>query len=329
MRRAGVAILGFGTVGAGVADCLLKRRETIARRTGTDVRLVRVADLDTTSDRGVELPPGVLTADAMAAIADPEVDLVVETIGGTGVAKKFQLAALEAGKALVTANKKLLAECGREIFEAAARRKAFLGFGAAVGGGIPVVRVVKDALAGNTFTSIAGILNGTCNYILTRMADEGLAFDEALAEAQRLGYAEADPSLDVDGWDSAHKICILANLAFGCDIGPSDIEVEGIRGVTKETIGRALAKGEAVKLVARAGIGADGKVAASVRPESISRSQMLARVDGVFNAVEIESEPAGKTFYAGRGAGRDPTASTIVGDICDWARILARGEGKA
>ena len=215
MKQIGVGILGFGTVGAGVADGLLRHRELMAHRLGVDIALKRVADLDIVSDRGVAVPADMLTTDAGQVVADPEVAIVVETIGGTGIAKDLVLSAIGNGKCVVTANKKLLAEHGREIFDAAAKNNVDIYFGASVGGGIPVIRVLREGLSGNEIESIDGILNGTCNYILTRMENEGLPFGDVLKDAQRLGYAEANPSLDVDGFDTAHKACILAALAYG------------------------------------------------------------------------------------------------------------------
>ena len=215
MKEIGVGILGFGTVGAGVAEGLLRNRKLMAERLGVDIVLKKIADLDITTDRGIAVPDGILTTDAPAVIEDPGVQIVVETIGGTGIAKTFVLAALNAGKCVVTANKKLLAEYGREIFDTAAKNNVDIYFGASVGGGIPIIRVLREGLAGNQIESVHGILNGTCNYILTRMENEGADFDTVLKDAQRLGYAEANPSLDIDGFDTAHKACILAALAYG------------------------------------------------------------------------------------------------------------------
>ena len=232
MKQIGVGILGFGTVGAGVAGGLLAHREVMARRLGVDIVLRKVADLDITTDRGVAVPADVLTTDAESVVADPSVDIVVETIGGTGIAKKLVLAALAAKKCVVTANKKLLAEFGREIFDAAEKSGVDIYFGASVGGGIPIIRVLREGLSGNEIESIYGILNGTCNYILTRMEREGLPFDEVLKDAQRLGYAEANPSLDIDGFDTAHKACILSALAYGFQPQFDQVQVEGIRGLS-------------------------------------------------------------------------------------------------
>ena len=282
MKQIGVGILGFGTVGAGVADGLLKHREVMANRLGVDIVLKKVADLDITTDRGVAVPADVLTTDAKSVVTEAGIDIVVETIGGTGIAKTLVLSALENGKCVVTANKKLLAEYGREIFDTAARNNVDIYFGASVGGGIPIIRVLREGLAGNCIESIHGILNGTCNYILTRMEREGLPFGDVLKDAQRLGYAEADPSLDIDGFDTAHKACILAALAFGFQPSVGQVRVEGIRN--------------------------------------------LAGVNDAFNAVMVKGDMSGYTMYYGRGAGRAPTASTVVGDIGDIARNLAKGE---
>ena len=250
MKQIGVGILGFGTVGAGVADGLLRHREVMARRLGVDIALRRIADLDITTDRGVSVPAGVLTTDANSVLSDPDVQIVVETIGGTGVAKTFVLKALENGKCVVTANKKLLAEYGQEIFAAAAKAGRDIYFGASVGGGIPIIRVLREGLAGNEIESIHGILNGTCNYILPRMENEGLAFDVVLKDAQRLGYAAANPSLDIDGFDTAHKACILAALAFGFQPKLGDMEVEGIRDLAGEDVRYAADFGYRIKLLA-------------------------------------------------------------------------------
>ena len=215
MRQIGVGILGFGTVGAGVADGLLRHSEIMARRLGVEIVLRKIADIYITTDRGISVPTGILTTDASAAIADPEVQIVVETIGGTGIAKKFVIDALNAKKCVVTANKKLLAEYGKEVFDTAKANGVDIYFGASVGGGIPIIRILREGLAGNEIESIHGILNGTCNYILTRMENDGLPFDDVLKDAQKLGYAESNPSLDIDGFDTAHKACILSALAYG------------------------------------------------------------------------------------------------------------------
>ena len=324
MKETGVGILGFGTVGAGVADGLLRHREVMARRLGVDIALRRIADLDITTDRGIAVPDGILTTDAASVIADPSIQIVVETIGGTGIAKKFVLDALNAKKCVVTANKKLLAEHGREIFDTAAANGVDIYFGASVGGGIPIIRVLREGLAGNEIESIHGILNGTCNYILTRMENEGLPFDAVLKDAQRLGYAEADPSLDIDGFDTAHKACILTALAYGFQPTLDQVRVEGIRNLSGTDVRYAADFGYRIKLLAVVAKEGD-EVEVGVQPTLIPVSHMLANVNDAFNAVMVKGDMSDYTMYYGRGAGRLPTASTVVGDIGDIARNLAHG----
>ncbi len=325
MKQIGVGILGFGTVGAGVADGLLKHRDVMARRLGVDIVLKKIADLDITTDRGIQVPAGILTTDAAAAIQDPEIQIIVETIGGTGVAKKFVLAALNAKKCVVTANKKLLAECGREIFEAAKANGVDIYFGASVGGGIPIIRVLREGLAGNDIESIHGILNGTCNYILTRMENEGLPFDAVLKDAQKLGYAEANPSLDIDGFDTAHKACILAALAFGFQPSIDQVQVEGIRNLAGEDVRYAADFGYRIKLLAVVARHGD-EIEVGVHPTLVPLAHMLSNVNDAFNAAMVKGDLSDYTMYYGRGAGRAPTASTVIGDIGDIARNLAHGE---
>ena len=325
MKQIGVAILGFGTVGAGVADGLLKHREVMSKRLGVDIVLRKIADLDITTDRGISVPTEVLTTDAVAAIADADVQIVVETIGGTGIAKKFVLDALNAKKCVVTANKKLLAEYGKEIFDTAKANGVDIYFGASVGGGIPIIRVLREGLAGNDIESIHGILNGTCNYILTRMENEGLPFDDVLKDAQKLGYAEANPSLDIDGFDTAHKACILSALAYGFQPTLNQVQVEGIRNLSGTDVRYAADFGYRIKLLAC--VAKDGdEVEVGVHPTLIPFSHMLANVNDAFNAAMVKGDMSDYTMYYGRGAGRQPTASTVVGDIGDIARNLAHGE---
>ena len=325
MKQIGVGILGFGTVGAGVAGGLLNHREVMAKRLGVDIVLRKVADLDITTDRGVAVPADVLTTDAESVVADPSVDIVVETIGGTGIAKKLVLAALAAKKCVVTANKKLLAEFGREIFDAAEKAGVDIYFGASVGGGIPIIRVLREGLSGNEIESIYGILNGTCNYILTRMEREGLPFDEVLKDAQRLGYAEANPSLDIDGFDTAHKACILSALAYGFQPQFDQVQVEGIRGLSGMDVKFAADLGYRIKLLAVVAKEGD-EVEVGVHPTLIPLDHMLAGVNDAFNAAMVKGDLSDRTMYYGRGAGREPTASTVIGDIGDIARNLAHGE---
>ena len=325
MKQIGVGIIGFGTVGAGVADGLLKHRDVMAKRLGVDIVLKKIADLDIVTDRGVKLEEGILTTDAKSIVNDESVQIVVETIGGTGIAKTLVLEALNNGKCVVTANKKLLAEYGKEIFDTAARNNVDIYFGAAVGGGIPIIRVMREGLAGNDIETIHGILNGTCNYILTRMENEGLPFDTVLKDAQRLGYAEANPSLDVDGFDTAHKACILATLAFGFQPKVDDIQVNGIRNLAGEDVKYAADFGYRIKLLASVSRHGD-EVAVSVNPTLVPFTHMLSNVNDAFNAVMVKGDMSDYTMYYGRGAGRAPTASTVVGDIGDIARNLAHGE---
>ena len=325
MKEIGVGILGFGTVGAGVADGLLRHREVMASRTGVDIVLRKIADLDITTDRGIEIPAGVLTTDAPSVIGDPSVQVVVETSGGTGIARKFVLDALNAKKCVVTANKKLLAEHGKEIFDTAEANGVDIYFGASVGGGIPIIRVLREGLVSNDIESIHGILNGTCNYILTRMEREGASFDDVLKDAQRLGYAEADPSLDIDGFDTAHKACILTALAYGFQPTLDQVQVEGIRNLAGIDVKYAADFGYRIKLLAVVAKAGDS-VEVGVHPTLIPFTHMLSNVNDAFNAAMVKGDMSDYTMYYGRGAGRAPTASTVVGDIADIARNLAHGE---
>ena len=304
---------------------IMKQRDVMAKRLGVDIVLKKIADLDIVTDRGVKLEEGILTTDAKSIVNDESVNIVVETIGGTGIAKTLVLEALNNGKCVVTANKKLLAEYGKEIFDTAAKNNVDIYFGAAVGGGIPIIRVMREGLAGNDIETIHGILNGTCNYILTRMENEGLPFDTVLKDAQRLGYAEANPSLDVDGFDTAHKACILATLAFGFQPKVDDIQVNGIRDLAGEDVKYAADFGYRIKLLASVSRHGD-EVAVSVNPTLVPFTHMLSNVNDAFNAVMVKGDMSDYTMYYGRGAGRAPTASTVVGDIGDIARNLAHGE---
>jgi len=324
MKEIGIGLLGFGTVGAGVVAGLQQNGDLIAERLGVNLVVRKIADVDLERDRGVKVDPALLTRDAVAVIEDPRVDIVVELIGGTGVAKDLIVLALERGKPVVTANKALLASCGGEIFELADRKRVDLYFGASVGGGMPIVRVLRQGLIANQVDAIHGILNGTCNYILTRMEKERVSFEAALAEAQKQGYAEADPALDIDGLDTAHKAAILASIAYGFFVPLEHVYVEGIRNVGEQDIQYALDLGYRIKLLAvvkRHGT----KVEVRVHPTMVPLNHMLASVSGVYNAVMVKGDLAGSTLYYGRGAGREPTASTVIGDIADIARNLMAG----
>ncbi len=319
MKEIKVGIIGFGTVGAGVADCLLKNNDVIEKRTGVKLTLAKIADLDITSDRGVVIPEGVLTTDAAELIK--EVDIVIELVGGTTIAKKFILDALEIGKPIVTANKALLAEHGEELFNAAEKSIADIYYEASVAGGIPVVKALREGLSGNRIEKIYGIMNGTCNYIFTRMENEGIDFAPVLDDAQKLGYAEAEPSLDVDGFDTAHKTAILAALAYGEWFGMDPIYVEGIREITVEDINFADEMGYRIKLLAIIKQENDN-IQARVHPTLIPKSSLLGNINDVFNGVMIKGDIVDDTLYYGRGAGRDATASAVVADIVDVALNL-------
>ncbi len=317
-----VGVLGFGTVGAGVVSCLLANKDVMARRTGVGIELAGIADLDTESDRGVKLPPGILTHDAAGLIA--KVDVVVELIGGSGVAKDLILMALEAGKPVVTANKALLAEYGEELFAAAEKSQADIYYEASVAGGIPVIKALREGLAGNRIEKIVGILNGTCNYILTKMEEEDADFSTVLKEAGRLGYAEANPSLDIDGVDTAHKLAIMASLAYGEWFGMLPVSVEGIRDIDLRDLRFAAELGYRVKLM---GIASNdgGDVSLRVHPTLVPKHSILADVSDVFNGVVISGDYVGEVFFHGKGAGREPTASAVVADIVDVALNLESG----
>lgn len=320
MKEYSVGILGFGTVGAGVADCLLNNAQIIAKRTGVKPVLAGIADLDITTDRGVKVPKEILTTDASALIK--KVDVVVELIGGTNVAKKFILEALNQGKSVVTANKALLAEYGMELFEAAEKNNADLYYEASVAGGIPILKSLREGFSGNSIKRIYGILNGTCNYILTRMEREEIDFAPVLKDAQQLGYAEANPSLDIDGFDTAHKASILASLAYGKWFGMDPVYVQGIRDVTLSDIKFAGELGYKIKLLAIIK-SENGDVEIRVHPTMIPKKTQLAMIDEVFNGVMVTGDYVGDTLFYGRGAGRNATASAVVGDIVDVGLNLA------
>ncbi len=324
MKEVGVGIIGFGTVGAGVAEGLLKGADLITRRCGVTVALKGVADLDIETDRGVEVPKTLLSTDALALVARPDVAVVVELIGGTGIAYTVVKTALEAGKSVVTANKKLLAEKGEELFALARAKGVDLYFGASVGGGIPIIRSLRDGLVANDIRAIYGILNGTCNYILTRMAREGSGFDAVLADAQRLGYAEANPSLDIDGFDTAHKICILASLAHGVSVPLDQVPVTGIRGLDPVDVHYADELGYVIKLLAVCKAHGN-RLEVRVNPTLVPKDHPLASVNDVFNAVLVDGSMTGDTLYYGKGAGRAATASAVISDIVSVARHVASG----
>jgi len=319
-----IGIIGFGTVGAGTAKILLRKRKELERKLGFPMVLKNIADLDTKRDRGIKLSAGVLINNAQAILNDPEIDIVVELMGGIHPAKEFILQAIRNGKHVVTANKALLATEGHEIFKAARENKVDIGFEASVAGSIPIIKVVRESLVGNSIQSIYGIINGTSNYILTKMTEEGVDFASALKEAQKLGYAETDPTFDVEGIDSAHKLTILASLAFGVPFSFKKIYTEGITKITPLDIQFASEFGYKIKLLAIAKQ-AGKDIDVRIHPTMLPNGHMIAGVNGVFNAIYIESDATGSQLYYGRGAGEMPTGSAVVGDIADIAGNIKTG----
>ncbi len=320
-----IALLGLGTVGAGVVKILESRRPMLEERAGARLVLAAVADTDLTRPReGLDLAALPMTSDTPRVLADPDVQIVIELIGGLEPARTFILKALAAGKHVVTANKALLAHHGAELYDAARRRGVTLAFEAAVAGGIPLIQAVKEGLVANRIQTVFGIVNGTSNYILSKMTDEGLDFSLVLKEAQAAGYAEADPTLDIEGMDSAHKLQILVSLAFRSFVDLKDVHTEGITRVTQQDIAYARELGYRIKLLAIAKA-SDGAVEARVHPTMIPAASPLAAVSGVFNAIFITGDAVGDLMFYGRGAGQMPTASAVWADALDVARRIAHG----
>jgi homoserine dehydrogenase len=324
MAQVNVGIIGFGTVGAGTYEVLLTNRDMITKRVGAELAVQRIADLDLESDRGVPVPAGLLTKDAMEVIDDPEIHVIVELIGGLEKAREYILLAMEKGKHVVTANKALLAEHGQEIFQKADKCNVNLAFEASVGGGIPIIGAMKQGLSANRLQTIMGILNGTSNYILTRMTEDRLPYDEVLRKAVKLGFAEDPPTLDVDGTDAAHKLAILVSLAFGAPVSFKDIYREGISTLSPEDIQFAGEFGYHVKLLGIARYLGE-RVEARVHPAMIPKDHILANVNGVYNAIYIDGDFVGPNLYYGLGAGRRPTGSAVVSDVIALARQIRLG----
>ncbi len=325
-----VGLLGCGNVGGALVRLMVDDAERVAARTGLDLELAAVAVRSQSREREVPLPAGVLTTDAAAVVADPAVDVVVEVIGGIEPARTLILTALKSGKPVITANKELLANCGAELFEAAASSGVDLLFEAAVAGGIPLIRPLRESLAGESISRVMGIVNGTTNFILTRMSEAGASYHDALAEAQSLGYAERDPTADVEGFDAAAKAAILANVAFGARVVAGDVYREGIAGVTEADIAVAHKLGYVVKLLAvvehwPASPTEDESVAVRVHPAMVAATHPLASVRDSFNAVFVEGGAVGELMFLGRGAGGMPTASAVLGDLLDAAHNLTTG----
>ena len=327
MKEIQVGMLGFGTVGSGVVRLIRENASIIQEKLGAKLNLKRIAVRDTKKDRGIPLEPGVLTDDFQSVLSDPGISIIVELIGGYSPAREYVLAAIENGKHVVTANKALLAFHGEEIYAAAARKRVEVRYEAAVGGGIPVLSAIKGNMAANRFWTVLGILNGTCNYILTRMTREGADFDVVLKNAQDLGYAEADPTFDIQGIDTAHKLFLLITLCFGTRVDFKDIYTEGIASVSALDIDFARRFGYRIKLLA---IGKrDGeRVEARVQPTMVPVDDPLSAIDGVFNAIRVTGNYAGTVMFSGRGAGMEPTASAVVGDLMAIARNIMVGVGR-
>ena len=319
-----VGVIGFSNVGAALVQLLTERADDIAERTGVRLELVRVAVLDVTKERPVELADGILTDDTVALVKDPDVDVIVELMGSVEPARSFILDALRAGKPVVSANKELLANVGPELFEAAVSNRVDLLFEASVGGGIPLLRPLRESLAGDRIVRMMGIVNGTTNYILTKMSEQGASYDDALREAQELGFAELDPTADVEGFDAAAKAAILATVGFGQRVVASDVHREGITGVTAADIAFAARMGYVVKLLAIAErVG--NEVAVRVHPTMVPTTHPLAAVRNAFNAVFIQAEAVGDLMLYGQGAGGMPSASAVLGDLVDAAHNLRVG----
>ena len=301
---------------------LLRNGDLLEQRLGVQFEIRKIAVRDLKKARDVEAPAALFTDATDELLSDPSIDVVVELMGGIDVPLQFVRKAILAGKIVVTGNKALLAEHGREIFELAREKRIPVFYEAAVAGGIPIIKSVREAFVGNRFEAIHGILNGTSNYILSRMTDEGLDFAPVLAEAQKLGYAEADPALDVNGWDAAHKAIILASLAYGFWINPKDVLVEGIEKVTAADIRLADELGYKIKLLASIKADANNDVEVRVVPTLIPKTHVLASVNGVFNAVAVRGDVVGEALFYGRGAGQDPTSSSVLGDLAEAAAFL-------
>jgi len=327
MPQVKVGLIGFGIVGAGVAEILINNSEIIKNRLGSEVVLKKIADLDINSDRGVKVDNRLFTTDAMELINDPDIDIIIELIGGCDYAKEYILKAMENGKHVVTANKALLAQYGRLLFDSSEKYGVDIAFEASVAGGIPIIKVLREGLAANNIKEVLSILNGTSNYILTRMTKEGISFSEALSKARKLGYAEADPTLDIDGSDAAHKLTILISLIFGTPYHFDDVYREGIDKVLPLDIRFASELGYCIKLLAIARL-IDGNIEARLHPTFVPSDHILANVINAFNALYIQGDFVGSTLFYGLGAGRRPTASAVVADLIDLGRNKFSGAAR-
>ncbi len=322
MQTFGIGLAGMGNVGAGVYKHLTQNRALLRERLGYELEVKKIAVRDVAKARGVSVPGELLTTRWEDLLDDPAIQIVVELMGQKAESLRLMLGAIERGKMVVTGNKALLAEHGREIFEAATRHKVPVFFEAAVAGGIPIIKSIREAFIGNHIQSIHGIINGTSNYILTRMCEAGLGFAEALAEAQAAGYAEADPALDVNGGDAAHKAILLASLAYGFWVPAEKVFVEGIESITASDICFARKLGYSIKLLGIIKADARGEIEVRVHPTLIPEKHVLASVNGVFNALAVHGDIVGDTLFYGRGAGQDPTSSAVIADLAEAAAAL-------
>jgi homoserine dehydrogenase len=324
MKKINIGLLGCGTIGTGVAKILIKNMDLIRSRVGAHLNLKYVADIDLKTDRGIRFDNGVFISDAYKVVDDPDIDIIIELIGGEGIAKELILKAIDKGKQIVTANKALLAMHGNALFKAATEKGVDLAFEAGVGGCLPIIKSLRESLVGNHIKSMAGILNGTCNYILSKSTDDGSSFETVLAEAQKNGYAEADPSLDIEGIDTAHKLAILTSLAYGMEINFKDIYIEGISHIDPMDIDFAGQFGYRIKLLAISK-NMGNAIEARVHPTMIPFDNPLSSVGGTLNAVTISGDAIGDMMLYGHGAGMMPTASAVVSDTVDLARNLLTG----
>jgi homoserine dehydrogenase len=324
MKKINIGLLGCGTIGTGVAKILINNADLIRSRVGADLNLKYVADIDLNTDRGIRFDNGVFISDAYKVVDDPDIDIIIELIGGEGIARELILKAIDTGKQIVTANKALLAVHGNAIFKAATEKGVDLAFEAGVGGCLPIIKSLRESLVGNHIKCMAGILNGTCNYILSKSTDDGSSFETVLAEAQKNGYAEADPSLDIEGIDTAHKLAILTCLAYGMEINFKDIYIEGISNIDPMDIDFAGQFGYRIKLLAISKNMGDA-IEARVHPTMIPFDNPLSGVNGTLNAVTISGDAIGDMMLYGYGAGMMPTASAVVSDTVDLARNLLTG----
>jgi len=324
MATINIGLIGLGNIGTGVVKLLQKNADLIEQKLGAKLFLKKIADIDVDTPRGVKIDKNQMTKDAREVINDPEISIIIELIGGYEPARTFLLEAIRQKKHVVTANKALLAKHGNEIFQAAHQQNVDIGFEASVGGTIPIIKTLKESLAANQINSLVGIMNGTANFILTKMTDEGKMFEVVLKEAQKLGFAEANPAFDIEGIDTAHKMAIVLSLAYGKKVNLDDIYVEGITKITREDVAFAKELGYRIKLLAIAMLKQD-KVEARIHPTMIASSHLIANVNQNYNAFHLMGDAAGPVFLFGQGAGMMPTASAVFSDIVDIARNLLKG----